>query len=726
MRSIIPFNTGWEFRPDDKQPFQPVTLPHNPVELPHNGFDHAEYGLISTYRKTFTLPEPLNQRRLYIDFEGAMLAATVMINEHTFPEHRGGDTPFSYDITDYVTEGENVLSVRVDSTERPDIPPFGFVVDYLAFGGIYREVSLRYVSPVHITNVFIKPHELLDKPHVQIDVHVGNQTNTAQEVVVSGGMAFWNDEFQQATVPPGATTVVTLWSDLTQMPGGALKLWTLENPHLYDFNVALHQAAGVNSPHEIELDALTVRSGLRHARFDGEHFYLNDEPVFLRGLNRHQTYPYFGAAAPARLQRKDADILKYELGCNVVRCSHYPQSRHFLDRCDEIGLLVVEEIPGWQHIGDEDWQAISLRDVEAMITRDWNHPSIILWGVRINESWDNTTFYTRTNARAHELDPTRQTIGVRFWPESELLEDVYGYNDFTDAVLEPTHTPWLITEFNGHMFPTKSFDNEARQVEHALRHTRIQDQALRMGGVSGAIGWCMFDYNTHAEFGSGDRICYHGVLDIYRLPKFAAYAYASQQPPHERIILEPATFWTMGDRSVGGNDPLHVFSNCEEIDVYANTEHIGRFTPDRENFPALPHPPFVVSGMGMRWGDAFGDLRVVGYINGEAVAERRIAGDGQPSRLELTVDDDNLMADSADMTRIVVRLVDQYGNRLPYVNRVLTFSLEGPGILIGENPFALIGGQAALYVRTTHTPGKITITAQMPRLKSQTVQITTT
>lgn len=157
---------------------------------------------------------------------------------------------------------------------------------------------------------------------------------------------------------------------------------------------------------------------------------MNGRKIKLLGLNRHQSYPYVGYAMPKRAQRRDADVLKEELGLNMVRTSHYPQSRHFLDRCDEIGLLVFEEIPGWQHIGGEAWKEQAVRDVEDMIIRDRNHPSIVIWGVRINESQDDHDLYTRTNELARKLDPTRATGGVRYIVGSELLEDVYTINDF--------------------------------------------------------------------------------------------------------------------------------------------------------------------------------------------------------------------------------------------------------------------------------------------------------
>lgn len=717
MRSVLPFNHGWLFYAGDvgqeisDDLFTPITIPHTNKILPHHNFDNTEYQFISTYRKRFVLPEPRNARRVYLDFDGAMIACEAFLNGTKIGEHEGGYTPFSFDITDFVREsGENLLVVRLDSSERPDIPPYGYVVDYLTFGGIYRDVRLRYVEPCHIGRIFARPQHVLSQPGLEVDVFLENQSSLdcavalqAELRAVDGSVIARAESTTLASV--GATQAMLRFESLS-----GIQLWSLDQPYLYELSVEMRDGRRA-------LDRQIARIGFREAQFrkDGG-FYLNGQLLKLRGLNRHQTYPYIGAAAPARLQRKDADILKFELGCNIVRTSHYPQSPHFLDRCDEIGLLVFEEIPGWQHIGDTDWQGISLRDVQAMIERDCNHPSIILWGVRINESQDNEAFYTATNALAHRLDPTRQTGGVRYFLDSQFLEDVFTYNDFSNTVVEPKHTPHLVTEFNGHMFPTKSWDQEERLIEHALRHARIQDRAAGMARVAGAIGWCAFDYNTHREFGSGDRICYHGVMDIFRLPKYAADFYGSQISPGIRPVLRAATLWTMGDRSEGGNDPLVVFSNCDRIAVYIGENLYGEFEPDRERYPNLPHPPFTVVGLKMIWGSKYADLRVVGYLAGQPVIEQRIAADGLPHALELRLDDAEIQADGVDMTRLVFRIVDRFGNRLPYVNQVIAFTIEGPAELVGENPFALIGGQAALYVKAGHTPGVVTIRAVTPRL----------
>jgi beta-galactosidase len=358
-----------------------------------------------------------------------------------------------------------------------------------------------------------------------------------------------------------------------------------------------------------------LRLGIRKAEFRPDGFFLNDQPLKIMGLNRHQSFPNVGYALGPEAQAQDADTLKYELGCNLVRTSHYPQSKAFLDRCDEIGLMVFEEIPGWQHIGGEAFKAQSLKNVEAMIRRDWNHPSIILWGVRINESQDDDAFYEQTNARARALDPTRQTGGVRYITDSNLLEDVYTMNDF---VLGEEHLPeflqsrinrprtalrdqrevtgltaspcpiWSPSTMATCTRPRSSMARNARKsMCSAIWRCSTRPRPTRIS--AGSIGWCMADYNTHADFGSGDRICYHGVMTMTRAPKFAAYAYASQGfSANERPILEPATHWSFGDRKVGGVFPLVILTNCDAVTFHYGHDEPLMFLPAFSRFPHLP------------------------------------------------------------------------------------------------------------------------------------------
>jgi len=230
-----------------------------------------------------------------------------------------------------------------------------------------------------------------------------------------------------------------------------------------------------------------------------------------------------------------------------------------------MGLLVLEEIPGWQHIGDEPWKLISIDNVGRMIQRDWNHPSIILWGVRINESLDDHDFYVRTNAAAHKLDPTRQTGGIRYFQESEFLEDVFTMNDFGFPLKPPNHPRYLITEFVGHTYPTKTIDDKERLMEHTVRHARVHDQLASNPQYAGGIGWCAFDYNTHSDFGSGDRICYHGVTDIFREPK-PAQASTSRSAILRRKSCLSLLFTGPRDESIGFTKAM-VCSNCDHLKI---------------------------------------------------------------------------------------------------------------------------------------------------------------
>ena len=172
--------------------------------------------------------------------------------------------------------------------------------------------------------------------------------------------------------------------------------WDTEHPVLHHAVAELLNAAGQ------AIDRKQVTFGFRTAEFRADGFYLNGKKTFLRGLNRHQSYPYIGYAAPESLQREDARILQEELHCTAMRTSHYPQSQYFLDECDRRGLLVFTELPGWQHIGDDNWKDAACEMLQEMLLQNRNHPSIILWGVRINESVDDDAVYNRTNKIAHQ------------------------------------------------------------------------------------------------------------------------------------------------------------------------------------------------------------------------------------------------------------------------------------------------------------------------------------
>jgi len=708
-RQIFPMNRNWLYggravqgssEPDfDDSRFARVTLPHANVVLPWHSFDEKSYEFVSIYRRHFRLPDSARGQRVFVDFEGAMTASRVAVNGHKFEEYKGGYTPFSFEITPHIRwDGDNTIAVELDSTERADIPPFGGNIDYLTFGGIYRDVSLRVVPQTFIENVFAQPVDVLSGDRrllVRCDVN-----GTTGPVTVE-----LRDGERVVKSAHGAAGEISL----TGL--GDVELWSLTNPKLYTVTAKLGT------------DEFRTRIGFRDARFTPQGFHLNGQHMKLRGLNRHQTFPYVGGAMPARAQRRDAEILKKELKLNLVRTSHYPQSRHFLDACDELGLLVLEEIPGWQHIGENAWQDLAVGNVKEMIRRDWNHPSIILWGVRINESQDNHDFYTRTNRLAHQLDPSRQTGGIRYLYNSELLEDVFTMNDFGFPLKPPNHPLYLNTEFNGHMFSTKRQDQVERVAEHTLRHARVHNQLASDDRYAGGIGWCAFDYNTHGNFGSGDHICYHGVSDIFRVPKAAAGFYKSQCDPAEELVVEPGFNWSSGDHSsAGGPGIVPVCSNCEHLKLYIDGTLKTEAEPDRATYGHLKYPPFLVNLSNLPL-NPWGDLRIDGYIGGKKVISRSYSGKGIDAQLLVEPDDTALRGDGIDVTRVVLRAADEYGNTQQFASGAIQLTIEGPGEIVGENPFGLVAGAGAVWIRTKQGAGTVTLTARHQYLPAKEIKI---
>jgi beta-galactosidase len=710
LQRTYELNRGWTFQ--GKGAAERVNLPHSNVLLPWHSFDDHDFQFVSSYARRFKALPAWRGLRVFADFDGVMTAAKAKINAHAFDEYRGGYTPFSVELTDHLTwSGENVLAVSVDSTERADIPPFGGNIDYLTFGGIYRDVRLRVVPKTFIENVYAKPVNVLESSR-RLDVRTfvaGNAGGARLDAAVLDG---------ERTLASGSRTLEAgaPHYDLTIDRLGTAELWELDRPKLYTVRVKLTNGDGT-------VDEYSTRIGFRDAKFTPAGFILNGKPVKLRGLNRHQTYPYVGGAMPARVQRRDAEILKRELKCNIVRTSHYPQATSFLDRCDEIGLLVFEEIPGWQHIGDKAWQELALRNVGEMIRRDWNHPSIMLWGVRINESQDNHDLYTRTNALAHSLDNARQTGGVRYIYDSERLEDVFTMNDFGFPLQKPNHPLYLNTEFNGHMFSTKRFDNVERVVEHVLRHARVHNQLASDDRYAGGIAWCAFDYNTHANFGSGDHICYHGVSDIFRIPKPAAGVYRSQCDPKEEIVIEPGFFWASGDRSTaGGPGRVPICSNCDHLKLYLDGVLKWEADPDRKNYGNLKYPPFIVEIVDLPL-NPWGDLKIEGYIGGKLVKTLVLSGRGVDADLKVEPDDTELIADGRDATRVVLRVTDEHGNIRPFATGSIALRVTGPADIIGENPFALAGGGGAVWLRAKESPGIVRLEATHPYLGTRRVEV---
>lgn len=757
---------------------QPVRLPHTCKETPFHYFDESLYQMVSGYRRHLLIPKDWQGKQILLTFEGAAHDSTVFCNGKKVGEHHCGYTAFTVDLTDSVLYGQdNLLCVRLDSRENLNVPPFGYVIDYMTYGGIYRDVRLEVKEKVSLSDIFV--HTAIDFRSSPVTAQITSEITLTESDE--------NVTIRQYYMPKSTATAQESWRLLCEQTVSAdvscdkefsltatitaPLLWDTEEANLYILKTQLYQDNTL-------LDETETTFGIREAVFKKDGFYLNGRKLRIRGLNRHQSFPYVGYAMPKSMQRLDADLLKKELGLNAVRTSHYPQSHYFLERCDELGLLVFTEFPGWQHIGDDSWKAQAVANAEDMIRQYRNHPSIILWGIRINESPDDDAFYEKTNAVAHKLDPSRPTGGVRAMKKSHLLEDVYTYNDFLHdgempgcdpkkKVTSDMEKPYLISEYNGHMYPTKAFDNEERRSEHAIRHANVLDAVAGQSDIAGSFGWCMFDYNTHKDFGSGDRICYHGVMDMFRNPKLASNIYACEQ--EQTPVLEITSSMDIGEHPGCNRGNIYILSNADSVKMYKNDRFIKEYLPEMSPYKHLKHGPILIDdfiGDSLAQNERFrpkhakeitdamnlvarGSLnhipkrlyltalkllliyhidfaevtrlytKYIGDWGGTATIYRFDAiKDGKvvksvtkepvrEIRLEAEADHTILTEQhSYDVALVRIRAVDDHGNVLPFYQEPVRLITEGDISIIGPDTIALQGGMGGTYVKSTGRSGR--------------------
>lgn len=734
-------NFGWQFvsgRHEDAilRPLKDeerVDIPHCVGLFSPQYVNELDYQNEYTYQLCFDLKDESPVKIL--SFAGVMLQCDVYLNGVELGRFLSGFLPFDIDVSEIIKPKGNILTVFVDGREDKNIPPFGKVVDYLTYAGIYREVSIEGHPQAYVQDLYV-------------------ETNASGKLTIHP--AFVGQAEVQYTLKDGDKVLAEFSKDEYQAKG--ITPWSIDNPKLY----ALETRYGD--------DLFAVRFGFRDIRFAKEGFFLNGKRVPIVGLNRHQTYPYFGPAAPRSLQEDDADLLKAS-GINLVRTSHYPQSEHFLNRCDEIGLLVVDEIPGWQHIGvTEEWRGNCVDFAGRMILKERQHPCLVAYGLRIDESGDDDALYQEIQDVKASLDPNRPSLGVRNFKDSHCLEDIYAYNDFSCSDLSHGVDPssqlkggegkaLLISESNGHMFPTKSFDPTSRRAEHALRHARVLSDALSDAGYCGAITWCAFDYATHCDFGAGDHICHHGVYDIFRNPKYAASFFQSQG---EEPVLEIASLVQPGDYDEALLPKFYAFTNLDSVKLYRGDAYVGEFFPDKKGFPGLAHPPILIDDIigalfkepkispkdgekivkmfnycaqngynrlkiahklflarmmakyhlsftyvyntfakyVQSWGESSSMWRFEGCKKGKVV-KTLVRAPSTNFHLEIASQKNTLVNGSTyDATRVAILKKDQYGTTMPYASDPIRVETEGPIEVYGPTLFSLYGGGSAVYVRS--------------------------
>jgi beta-galactosidase len=717
--------------------FVKVTLPHCVTSLSWENWKPESWQDVWIYRRHFQMPEKSKSHRIFLDFDRVMNHAKPSLNGHALPEHLGGYLPFSYEVTELLKEGDNVLSVIVDSRWQkipPDGNPKGTqTVDYLEPGGIPGGVRLRVLPQVFISDVFAKPVNVLSADRsVEVTCSIDAAASLA---ALSVRVEMLDGEKRIAATEPLKLEKADLSKiKITLGNLGNVKLWDLDAPHLYTIVTTVLLNGKPADEHR-------TRIGLREAKFTNDGFFLNGRRMQLFGLNRHEVYPYTGMAVPGRVTRRDAEILKHEFNCNIVRCSHYPQTETFLDACDELGLMVWEEPPGWGYLGDDAWKEIVVQNVHDMVVRDRNHPAIVIWGVRVNESKNDPPLYERTTKLAKELDGTRACSGSmtsRKARETGWNEDVFAMDDYHNApdgsvgISAPLPgIPYMLAEtVGGFSYGSKGFSNKYRragdlaiQTAQAIYHAEAHDRAAAFPGFCGVIAWCGFDYASLLN-------CYNavkcpGVADVFRIPKLGAAFYQSQVSPKVRPVILPAFYWDFGAKSPRGpGRKAAIFSNCDRLEIFVGGKHFATAQPDREKFKHLEYPPFFCD-LDFESG-APGELRIEGYVGDHRALSKSFSPDAAHDQLLLQADDDELIGDGADATRVVFKVADQFGNERAFASGTISFEITGPGVIVGDNPFDLTdsGGVGAVWIKTVPGgSGGIKLQATHSTLGKKSVQV---
>lgn len=699
-------------------------------------------------------------KTIYLVFQGAMQVANLWLNGVPLPTHYGGYQPFTLDITNTVGfDGDNVLSVRLDNSNNPEVPPGKpqNQLDFVYFGGLYRSVQLRVMNTVFISDpilankvggggIFVTfPNVNEDVATVQVQTDVVNQSAVRRRCTIKQEL-FSSDGAIVATGKTSVELAMKSGSTMQQrLQVGQPQLWHPDRPHLYILHTSILENGTV-------VDDVYTRIGLRTIRFDKETgFHINGDNFFSIGANRHQDHPYVGYALPASAHYKDAKKLR-EAGFNSYR-SHYPQDPAFMDACDELGILSIVSNPGWQFVGDDVFRQRVYQDAREMIRRDRNRPSVILWEAQLNET-NNTSVAAELYRIVHEEYPGKDCYAagdhIRQPVEGFSGWDVeYSYNDGSKPL-------WIRewgdqvdnwSDQQGSVRVSRAW-GETPMLVQAANHLQALDRIYAQrksplpagtARVAGAGLWAGID----AYRGYHYQPFYGGPLDLFRLPKFDYYFFRSQIPADLKIpgvdggpMVFIANFATHYSPMT-----LTVFSNCEQVRLYQNGKEIAVQIPDAGY--SVPHAPFTfqvaqfsklhstlfANGIA-KPGTQIGDVKAEGLIGGKVVAHHEVFSPGVPTQLQLKLDDcgRELVADGSDWVRLYAHICDARGVTYPFGDAMVSFTVSGEGAMIEDarilaNPMRAEAGIATGLLRATTHPGPITVVASAFGLKPAQVRL---
>jgi len=725
----IDFNPGWRFALGDApgaelaafddRTWSVATLPHTAriesLVTGEPGSDTYQWQGTCWYRKRFVVSPESAGRKAFLNFDGAMNVADVWLNGTHLGRHLGGWLPFGFDVSTRVVPGNNLLAVRLDNRDNPVTGPKPLAqLDFNPYHGIYRSVRLIIKNPLHITDpiladqpasggVFVTyPDVSATAATVRVRVHVRNDGGgprrfAMRAVLLDGAGRVVAEEFADPVrLASGQDRQVV--QDLRVV---APALWSPRTPHLYELRTELVQDGVV-------VDDETTRIGIRRIEISAAGFRINGERLFLRGTNRHQEYPYVGYAISDAAQYRDAKKIK-DAGLDYIRLSHYPHAPAFMDACDELGLVVMDCIPGWQFFNREDpaFTELQYENCRRMLRRDRNHPCVILWEVSLNETEMPEEFIHRTHAIAHAEYPGDQCFTCG-WTE--------GYDVFIQArqhggCREVTHRACVVSEYGDWEYYAQNaglqqeawanlapdaansrqlrWHGEAALLQQATNFQEAHNDNRKTIAFADGL-WVMFDYNR----GYAPDIESSGCMDLFRLPKFSHAFLQSQRPPEEGRMVFIASYWTPTS-----SPNVRVFSNCEEVALRVEGALVERRRPDGDRLStSLAHPPFT-----FRLGEFRpGMLEAVGFIGGREAARHVVRTPGGVQRLDLRLDEHGRAfgVDGKDVAFLHAELRDTQGTLVPDAWENVSFGATGNVTLVGENPFSSEAGIASILVQT--------------------------
>lgn len=730
--AVHPDTLKQEFNQLSMGNWEKINLPHTPFVEPLVVL-HQWQG-ICYYRKRLNVSKKEIDKQLWLEFEGAMHLADVWVNGQHLIQHSGGYTPFVVDVTGMLhADRGNEILVRLDNRNNPLIPPGKPLetLDFCYYGGLYRDVNLIVKHPVHITHpimanevagggIFVTyPYVSKQEAEIKVKTQVSNKVGTQRHLTIRHTLYEWSKKKGRGKKVALVESPLVLAAGTTQHHTQQFtvnnpKLWYPDSPALYVLRTEVMDGRKVT-------DCEDTRIGIRRIEMTREKgFVINDKPLKLEGSNRHQEYPYVGNAISDQAQYRDMYQIR-DNGFNTVRLGHYPQDPSVLEACDELGLLVIEPIPGWQFFNKaQGFVDHTYKDIRDLIRRDRNHPSVIMWETTLNESWPPKSWKDQAVRIAHEEFPGDQCY---------TSGDTYGYdgfdvcyNDWREGYNRPNTTskPGFIREyydyeFGGHYSTTRVTrgDGDYALMQNAWNaqwsHNRYR--AYYPWTIGGAV-WSMYDYNR----GCCDNICYSGLADLFRLPKFGLLYFRTQMKEGTFTPAGPMTYEVFINSHwlEGSSDTLQVYGNVDEVKLQLNGRVIARQYPDDKpstseyvsrpdggNAENIDFPPFTF--FNVNW--ERGELKAIGYKDGKAVAEHVVRTPGAVEAMDITYFESGVSASCRDLLIVYVNLKDLQGTGcFGENNREVKLEVLQGGELRGPATIKAEAGVASFLVATTDSP----------------------